>query len=698
MFTFNVFSENYVDRYNEQEVRGKGKYVTTYLREVATFSQLKRQISQILMEQRGSFRLQINLGYFLKNLETGEVSLFYDGYNTSLFDLAQFISTRTDIEHLISQLEQEWENDEKFFLPKSGLIFLRLAYVRINIIHSNVPIRDCSLDFQSIPNYLKRNRYVLTQNALRQSECSNDCVFISIAQYFVKREGYDVAKCRGVLRSKIQELKNKYYTQHPYRANAGGGVEMDEFPDLEKVFSISISIFTHKEPRGKVLQLKSFRTGGIHQPPNGYVTLLLFGNHVFLITNLEACVGVKLCPICKEHPNIDAGKNMYKHVKLCARKERRLQQQQQRTKFQPEHHYPGDEYIRYAPRIPMLDYVEYVLGLTIIPKHIEFISVLDTETLCKPTQTSKPYGGRSTIFGTACLYVLGISQNVTSTLPQTKLFWFADYADSKSYFNDVVQFLISVSSAQFSVLSNRYAFVYNKFESDIRLAEENENRSGARSLRSLRNNFTKFLKQIPCLTYNGSRFDNKILRDELISILTQLYKKQDIRILKKGLRYTVIETPDFRILDQMSYLANSMPYATFLSTILGESEKGIIPYGYITSNEVLKETQLPAYQFWEDRLSGGNLLDKEYTIYRELVDGGVPHNEALKNMGRDAPPLPAHEHLEELKMQWREWGCKTLRDWIGIYRKFKKKFFCTTWDLGHIGCIFFKLQRTLSPS
>ena len=106
--------------------------------------------------------------------------------------------------------------------------------------------------------------------------------------------------------------------------------------------------------------------------------------------------------------------------------------------------------------------------------------------------------------------------------------------------------------------------------------------------------FEEYMSQIPVLSFNGSRYDLKVLKDYLTPILLEL---EEMRyVIKRGSSYSCIATENFKFLDITSYLAVGVSYDNFLKAYNADSFKSFFPYEYFDGLEKLSSTEFPQYQ------------------------------------------------------------------------------------------------------
>ncbi|KAG3090768.1 hypothetical protein PC121_g4029 [Phytophthora cactorum] len=128
------------------------------------------------------------------------------------------------------------------------------------------------------------------------------------------------------------------------------------------------------------------------------------------------------------------------------------------------------------------------------------------------------------------------------------------------------------------------------------------------------------LDQVPVLGFNSGRYDINLIKNDLFAVIGT----DNIKSVIKNPSYMCIATSDMKMLDISNYVPAGTSYAKYLSTYLGDCKcdnkircvcglgKGIFPYEFITSFNVLSQTTIPPKSAFDSELRGTSISDDEY--------------------------------------------------------------------------------------
>ncbi|ETL50244.1 hypothetical protein L916_00478, partial [Phytophthora nicotianae] len=109
------------------------------------------------------------------------------------------------------------------------------------------------------------------------------------------------------------------------------------------------------------------------------------------------------------------------------------------------------------------------------------------------------------------------------------------------------------------------------------------------------------IDQVPVLGFISGRYDINLIKSDLFAVIGT----DNFKSVIKNPSYMCIGTSNMKMLDISNYVPAGTSYSKYLSTYLGNCKcddkvrcvcglgKGIIPYEYITSFDVLHETEIP---------------------------------------------------------------------------------------------------------
>ncbi|EGZ11067.1 hypothetical protein PHYSODRAFT_337829 [Phytophthora sojae] len=126
--------------------------------------------------------------------------------------------------------------------------------------------------------------------------------------------------------------------------------------------------------------------------------------------------------------------------------------------------------------------------------------------------------------------------------------------------------------------------------------------------------------QVPVFGFNSGRYDINLIKADLFAVIGT----DNITSVIKNPSYMCIATSDMKMLDISNYVPAGTSYAKYLSTYLGECKcddkircvcglgKGIFPYEYITSFDVLSQPEVPPKSAFNSALRSTSISDEDY--------------------------------------------------------------------------------------
>ncbi len=121
-------------------------------------------------------------------------------------------------------------------------------------------------------------------------------------------------------------------------------------------------------------------------------------------------------------------------------------------------------------------------------------------------------------------------------------------------------------------------------------------------------------RQVPVLGFNSQKYDLRLVRSFIFDILSQdrdnpeSQERVKVRIINGSKGFMSVDNSWLRFVDVTNWLAPGTNLVKFLEQSNCVQRKGLFPYEYITSIDVLKETSLPPPECWHSVLKGSNIL------------------------------------------------------------------------------------------
>jgi hypothetical protein len=391
---------------------------------------------------------------------------------------------------------------------------------------------------------------------------------------------------------------------------------------------------------------------------NGVCHLLRWDNHVFYISNLYKALGQSHCPMCDRRPSPD---HFARHIKSCTIRWKKYGTGQAEVYHSAE---------RYKPPLDVFEEIEMQANHC-FPSHlkdIHYMATFDSETYFDMCPEPELRGKKTQTLSRMYPFVIGACSNVPGfTAP--KLFWLQEDGGGK-FVEDFVDYLVEISRKQAELLKEQLQDVYGVLRKKMGESQMMGNNYGLKLFQSLYAKLDQFVSRLPVLSFNGGKFDCKVLRQHLLPALFDRYGMDGVSTSMKDGRYMKISCRDLLFVDQLNYLpAGKCSYDLFIQNTLGKKMKHKFPYEFLTSLDKLKHTQLPPLEEWYSTLKGHNVLEIEHRSYRRYLADGISSQVALKNLGLTEVPKTGQETLDDLHTFFKEQNFQTFADFVAYYLK-----------------------------
>ncbi|KAL5262388.1 hypothetical protein ACHWQZ_G007942 [Mnemiopsis leidyi] len=513
-------------------------------------------ITKIFHAQTTSFKLSISFSYILLNQETQELEFYYASQNNQkLFDVPYFVGNLLDLSNLTKKI-QTIDLKSHVTYPNSRFVFRKATNVEFYVTHlHNTPIGTAI----SLPSYLKNNKGLISlQNSRKTGQPFNDnlCFFRCVALH----RGAEVTNLERSTKGLFQEFCEKY----ALTPSEFCGVTLGQLESLSQMFGIGICVYKLYEAGNCELVYRSLKQDGI-------MSLNLFGNHFSFIKNFGQYSSSYLCLRCKKSFNRKF--NMQCHTRTCDASTKKI-------------------YGRgvFSPTLTIFD--KLALHGIYIPKELQFYEhkiVFDIECLLiRDTGLSNTDSVTYTFRHE--LASISVCSNIT------------DYEDPVCFISDgcpkkllktCLDYMTEIAVVAKLEQRQKFADYIEQIEemNDTNLVEK----------------FDEYLSQVPCLSFNGSKYDLRVCKSILISLLVQM---EEVKfVIKRGGSYVCIATENLKFLDIISYLAAGTSLDGFLKAYNASVRKSFFPYEYFSTLDLLESCQFPPYNGFYSSLKQCNTLE-----------------------------------------------------------------------------------------
>ena len=407
-----------------------------------------------------------------------------------------------------------------------------------------------------LPNYLIHNKGLISLIKSRKTGkpyLDNLCFFRSLALF----RGYESVN----LERETKRLCKQYCKFISVKYSEFEGITLDNLEHISKIFDIGVNVYIQKENRDTELVFRSLKQDKI-------IYLNLFDNHFSYIIDFEKYSNRYRCIKCSTIYMHNG--NFRRHLKTCNGGTRKV-------------------YCNGVFRLPETIFEQLERCGVNIPSQdriFKYRIVFDCEvyltTEDTPSNTPK-------VLYTHKHHLASIS--VCSNVPDfEEPKCFISSGSPRDLVEKAVKYMLTISAASANLLEEYFKEYLNGIDNDI-----------------LYEKFNQYIRQIPVLGFNNSKYDLKVMRDYLIPILVE---QEDIKfVIKKGTQYNCILTENLRFLDILSYLPLGFDYHHFLKAYGASTTKGFFPYEWFNSLDNLTATEFPSYDSFYSSLKSKNTLE-----------------------------------------------------------------------------------------
>ena len=167
----------------------------------------------------------------------------------------------------------------------------------------------------------------------------------------------------------------------------------------------------------------------------------------------------------------------------------------------------------------------------------------------------------------------------------------------------MVDYMEKLSDAAYAILQERYEYVFGALAISPNCRSEN-----------LLKEFDAFIRELPILGYNSSKYDLPLIQTILIR---ELVEKIDF-VIKKANTYLCLKTAKLRFLDIRNYISPGFSYRSFLLAYGCTAEKFFFPYHFIRDLKALERPSVPPYEACFSETTNSNISPSEYEFVKKV--------------------------------------------------------------------------------
>ena len=624
---------------------------------------IEEKLDRVLDKLNCVAKLNLALGFILKNIEDGKFRYFYAHEKNTLLEQSKLVSNKDDMAKLkeilkktdvIESCTKERSNTKwRFFKLTNLTIFAAL-------------LRDIPMACKDavLPESLLKNH---TVNCLTYEQNTKTpykdylCLFRALALHLHGNER---------LEEETSNLFNFFLINitnlDPSKLQ---GLCMDDIPTVEDV--VDINIFTYDIDLFDGAMVGELARRSIKKYEKN-VQLIRYKSHICYLDNIHALFKALRCPTCDTY--FQKTGNLERHLVRCS----------ERVK----HIYPKNVYQLRETPIDKLD--SFNIQYTDDQKLFNNLAVFDFESICIPEEKFK-----NTETTTWIGKHVPISVSISSNLIAKPIFLCnSNPRDLVESFIDAVEGLATQSKAQMKLkflevetaikskltrtlesLIERRCRNQRVFEfEDHCFEDDNEEKDASTQLLQMQKNqlielqehLERYCNVLPVFGFRSAKYDINLIKSYLLPILIN-ERNMEPTVIKKGNQFVSCKFGDVQLLDIMNFLGAATSLDSFLKAYKTSETKGFFPYEWFDCPQKMNISELPPYDAFFSKLRNVNPLEKDYSDYRKLLSSGFKTEEALSKMKFSKPPPSGEENYQYLLDIWNHENMCTFKDFLLWY-------------------------------
>ena len=168
--------------------------------------------------------------------------------------------------------------------------------------------------------------------------------------------------------------------------------------------------------------------------------------------------------------------------------------------------------------------------------------------------------------------------------------------------DQMMSYISEISLYNKEIMTEKYYEIYHQLDELISKYNNNHDSSESnhdtefnlhffKSLNNIKKELDRYVTQIPIVSFNLGKYHLNLIKKYIVSYIVENYDEQDIHTIKKENSYLSISTPNIKFIDISNYLAAGCSYSQFSKAYGYDEPKGIFPYEWFDSFEIVKLPQ-----------------------------------------------------------------------------------------------------------
>ena len=531
------------------------------------------------------FRINIGFSFFFKEEDPEPVYGIIHGLpqGAAMWRSALFVTTDQDKKDLLNRLNlvEIWEHLEQQ-VETTKMSILHLACIKINaVMMEETQFGGRQVKGGDVPDYLR------TQLVYTPPLNDEYCFFFCLAEM----QGFNTRKTADRLH-RAKELAKIYCdkTGRNFSTFHGGKLSKRDFPEVEKVFNISLVVYEEKEDD----DLSTLINIVYYNKQSGGPRLDLFAwdDHLSRIKDIKKFCGNFRCPKCNEtFARLDnLKKHLEKNKKNCAGSKPK---------------YTGS--IGFRPRKTLHERLQQV-GIDVTSMQFDLLSCWDIETLLVESKAHD--SSQVKIKGRHSVVAISITSNVDG-YDSAKVF--IDFDSERNLVTKFLDYAREISLAAEKIYLQRHASIITELDDQIEKYDTYQ-------LKALRKEFLRCCRVLRIYGCHSSRFDLPVCLHHFLKYIDQegeLEEEDDeedeenLSVVRAGGKYLLFEDKRISLRDVASIQACSLDQ--FIICWGGKPAKLAFPFDLLNKDvSILDHTgPFPARESFASSLKSGELPSEE---------------------------------------------------------------------------------------
>ena len=535
-----------------------------------TVDHIMTQANDIYDRQNSAFRLNLEFGLILLNTETGEYRYFVPYSNEALFERPIYISRRRDLQRLRLRLQRL--NITDFMLrqrPNTKWKPVLVTNARLIVYHLDYPLGVVHVE---LPDYIKNSKAIIALDKTFKGKYYKDhlCAFRCLATHQGHHRDRLETHSKVLFKKWIEYIQNKCpNVSISLDPKAFKGVELSQLAYFEKCFQINVNVYRLQEDQSAIPVYKS----QCHFQDT--IHLNLFDKHLSYISNLTAYTQKYQCPSCQMH--FKFVHNMKRHRRTCLGK----------TK----HQFPGGFYS--SPKSIFDKLEEQGIVVPTKDRIFPWFLVFDFEAMLLSVQEQNS----DKLTWTA--EHAPISVSICSNVEGFKSSHCIVDSNTNSLVASMVQHMTKVGDKSYELAKAKFGEAFEKLDrvigSELPLTKDpvddesfleklvsdskewqKQEEMHMKQCKKLKDDLDSYCRQIPCISFNGSKYDLNLIK-KYLAVHLKMHASKTIFTVKRNNQYACLSNENFKFLDITQYLAPGVNYASFLKAFDVKNQKVFSP-------------------------------------------------------------------------------------------------------------------------